>query len=72
MQLVYHPNIIKEAHYFVEDLRKHLAPLSVPIDPTSLFVDPESVPSRAYADTIKLLDRQIADFPNFDYKTYSA
>jgi hypothetical protein len=72
MQPVHHPNIMKEADYFVEDPRKHPAPLPVPIDPTFLFVDPESVPSRAYADTIKLLDRRIADFPSIDHKTHGA
>jgi hypothetical protein len=70
MQPVQHPNIMKETDYFIEDLRRQPAPLPVLMDPASLITDPESVPSKAYADTIKLLDKRIAQFPNFDHKSY--
>jgi hypothetical protein len=71
MQPAQHPNIIKETEYFVENLRRQPAPLPVLMDPTSLLTDPESVPSRAYADTIKLLDNRIAQFPNFDQRNHA-
>jgi hypothetical protein len=65
------PNITKEEVYFVEN-RKRLAILSpVVIDPASLFVEPDAVPSKAYADTFEMLERHLTDFPNINRKTTS-
>jgi hypothetical protein len=67
---IQYQNIMKEADYFVEDARRQPAPLPVLIDPASLMTDPDSVPSKAYADTINLLDKRIARFPNFDHRNH--
>jgi hypothetical protein len=68
MHQVQHPNIMKEREFFVEDPRKQSAPGPVFIDPAALFVDPEAVPSKAYADTIRMLDRRLHDFPDVDHR----
>jgi hypothetical protein len=63
------PSIMKEEERFVED-RRVLANLkSVHIDPAMLFVHPDTVPSKAYAETMKVLDTRLADFPNIDHNT---
>jgi hypothetical protein len=68
MQQVHHNNTMKEADYFVGDLRKQPAPRPIPINVASLLVDPEAVPSKAYADTIQMLEARIKHFPNLDHE----
>jgi hypothetical protein len=71
MHQVQPPDIRRERDYFVEDPRKQSAPRPILIDPTTLFVDPESVPSKAYADTIKMLEGRLHDFPDADHSNHT-
>jgi hypothetical protein len=67
---VQNPHIMKEEEYFVEDRRGRTLPKPIRIDAASLFVDPESVPSKAYTDTFEMLERGLADFPDLDSKRF--
>lgn len=50
--------------YYVED-RKHVPyPRSIAIDPASLIVDPDSVPSKIYVETFQMLEGRLAGFPH--------
>lgn len=60
------PNAMKEQDYFVHDPKKLAAPRPVAIDPAALLVEPDAVPSKAYADTFRMLERQLVDFPGVD------
>jgi hypothetical protein len=62
-------NIVKEEERFTEDRRIFANLRPVQIDPAVLFVDPDAVPSRAYAETMKKLDTRLADFPNIESNT---
>lgn len=62
------PSAMKEEEYFVEDLRDQTRLKPVAIDPGLLFIDPEAVPSMAYANTMRVLDRQLMDYPDIDQK----
>ena len=66
IQQVQNPNVMKEEDYFVEDRRNHSIPRPVAMDPASLTVHPEAVPSKAYADTFRMLEMQLDDFPKVD------
>jgi hypothetical protein len=46
-------------------------PKPVFVDAASLVVDPEAVPSKAYVDTFRMLEMQLARFPSADLKTSS-
>lgn len=61
-------HIMKEEEYFVEDLRDQTRLKPVAVDPALLFIDPEAVPSMAYANTMRVLDQQLMDYPNLDQK----
>jgi hypothetical protein len=65
---VQNPHGMKKEDYFVEDLRDRTILKPVLVDAASLFVDPEAVPSKAYTDTFKMLDRRLVDFPDLDSK----
>lgn len=65
---VQNPHVLKEEDDFVLDRRNRTIPQPVRFDPESLLVDPEAVPSKAYTDTFKLLNRRLADFPDLDSK----
>lgn len=63
MQPVENPNTMRDGDYFVEN-RKDLAILRpVSFDPAALLVEPEAVPSKAYAETIQMLESQLTQFP---------
>lgn len=38
------------------------------IDPALLVIDPAAVPSKAYSDTMNMLETRLAEFPNSDLK----
>ncbi|KAH7078327.1 hypothetical protein FB567DRAFT_132658 [Paraphoma chrysanthemicola] len=57
---------VKEEAYFVEHLRYRSIPVPVAVDPASLFVDPEDVPSKQYAETFRMLESRLEDYPCFD------
>ncbi|KAH7402442.1 hypothetical protein BKA66DRAFT_404661 [Pyrenochaeta sp. MPI-SDFR-AT-0127] len=66
IQRVENPNIMRDGDYFVEN-RKDLAILRpMSFDPASLLVEPEAVPSKAYAETIQMLESQLASFPHME------
>jgi hypothetical protein len=67
-QPVQNPNVTKEEDYFVEDRRKRAVLSPIVIDPASLFVEPDAVPSKAYTDTFNMLDNHLAGFPNINMK----
>jgi hypothetical protein len=68
VQQVQSPNIMKEEDYFVEDRRNLGILRPVAIDPASLFVEPDAVPSKAYVETFNMLERHLADFPDVDLR----
>lgn len=49
--------------YFVEPRGKYTIPQAIPIDPISLLVDPQAVPSTAYTETFQMLEQQLETFP---------
>ncbi|OAL56858.1 hypothetical protein IQ07DRAFT_495575 [Pyrenochaeta sp. DS3sAY3a] len=54
---------MKEEDYFVEH-PKGLAMLrSITIDPASLLVEPDAVPSKAYAETFQMLENRLQTYP---------
>lgn len=62
------PTTMKEEEYFVEHLRDQTRLKPVAVDPALLFIDPEAVPSIAYANTMRALDRHLMDYPDIDQK----
>ncbi|KAF2819966.1 hypothetical protein CC86DRAFT_123403 [Ophiobolus disseminans] len=64
-------NVMKEEDYFVEDRRDLGVPRPVAMDAASLVVDPEAVPSKAYAETFRMLEMQLDKFPNVDLRKAS-
>jgi hypothetical protein len=66
-QPVRNSNLMREEEFFV----KNPIPRPVFVDAASLVVDPEAVPSKAYVDTFKMLEMQLARFPNDDLKASS-
>jgi hypothetical protein len=52
--------------WFVKDPNDHLYPRSIKMDVASLLVSPESVPSRAYMETFKMLEDDVNDYPGDD------
>ncbi|EUC40844.1 hypothetical protein COCMIDRAFT_107768 [Bipolaris oryzae ATCC 44560] len=52
--------------WFVQDPNEHLYPRSIKMDVASLLVSPESVPSRAYAETFQMLEDDVNDYPGDD------
>jgi|TARA_R110002003_G_scaffold288_2_gene18311 hypothetical protein len=57
---------LKDETQFLEDCRHLAIPTPVAIDPASLFVDPDDVPSKQYAETFRMLESQLAEYPSFD------
>ncbi|KAF9699214.1 hypothetical protein EKO04_003018 [Ascochyta lentis] len=56
-------NLAKSNNFFVEDARNRSTIRPIAIDAASLFVEPESVPSRAYAETFQMLEGRLSDYP---------
>jgi hypothetical protein len=67
-QPVQSPNVTKEEDQFVEDRRKSAVLSPVAIDASSLFVEPDAVPSKAYTDTFNMLENHLVGYPNIDMK----
>ncbi|CAO2657402.1 Nn.00g035280.m01.CDS01 [Neocucurbitaria sp. VM-36] len=65
MQRVQNPNTMKDGDYFVENPKDLAIPRPIAIDPASLLVEPEAVPSKTYADTLDMLESRLSRFePN--------
>lgn len=47
----------------MEDARNRSTILPITIDAASLFVEPDSVPSKAYAETFHMLEGRLAEYP---------
>lgn len=56
-------NLVKANNACVEDARTRSSIRPITIDAASLFVEPESVPSRAYAETFQMLEGRLTDYP---------
>ncbi|KAH8728917.1 hypothetical protein GQ44DRAFT_607907 [Phaeosphaeriaceae sp. PMI808] len=68
VQQVSTPVVIKEEECFVKDPRRHTVVRPVQFDPASLLVHPEAVPSKAYSDTLRMLQGNLVHFPNLEAK----
>jgi hypothetical protein len=65
-QHVQSPDTLKEEDCFA-DAQKELANFKpIQVDTALLLVDPDAVPSKAYEETMKMLDGALADYPRFD------
>ena len=56
-------DMVKGSNFFVEDAKNRSTIRPINIDAASLFVEPESVPSRAYAETFQMLEGRLAEYP---------
>lgn len=61
-------DLVKNNDAFAEDARARSSINPIIIDAASLFVEPESVPSRAYAETFQMLEGRLADYPHIHRK----
>lgn len=59
-------NLGKSSDFFIEDARNRSSIRPITIDAASLFVEPESVPSRAYAETFQMLEGRLTDYPRLE------
>lgn len=66
-QHVENPNQLKDSDYFVKRPDYNTSMLkSFPIDGAQLQVDPDAVPSKAYDQTIQMLQKDLGNFPQVD------
>ncbi|KZM19546.1 uncharacterized protein EKO05_0004250 [Ascochyta rabiei] len=56
-------SVAKGTNFIVEDARSRSTIRPITIDAASLFVEPESVPSRVYAETFEMLEGRLTDYP---------
>lgn len=67
IQQVENPNVMKEGDYFVKRPGEDSSiPRTIPIDPATLLVDPDAVPSKTYAQTFQMLEKGLGEFPRAD------
>jgi hypothetical protein len=59
-------NVLNGDDYFVENRKDMAVSRPVAFDLASLLVDPESVPSKAYAETFQMLEDRLARFPHIN------
>jgi hypothetical protein len=59
---------LEEERSFVEVQRVASTLRPVTIDVASLIVEPETVPSKAYMETFRMLEGQLTDFPHIDLR----
>jgi hypothetical protein len=57
------PPAFKESDAFLQSARSLTISRPIAIDPASLIVEPDSVPSRAYAETFQMLETRLAGYP---------
>ena len=55
---------LKGDDFFVEDARSRSTIRPINLDAASLFVEPESVPSKAYAETFRMLEGRLSEYPH--------
>ena len=56
--------------YFVANPKELAFPRPIPIDPASLLVDPDAVPSKAYAETFRMLEGGLSRYPNLELNQF--
>lgn len=67
VQRVENPNVMKDSDYFVENPKEDaIIPKAIAIDVASLQVDAKAVPSKAYGQTLQMLESRLPGFPNVD------
>ena len=57
---------MKDVEYFVKPPDNTSIPRAPLIDPIALAVDPEAVPSKAYAQTFQMLEKGLSQYPQTD------
>ncbi|KAF3040343.1 hypothetical protein E8E12_009001 [Didymella heteroderae] len=55
--------LLKDSHLRLEDAKGRSSIRPLRFDAASLFVEPESVPSKAYAETFQMLEGRLAEYP---------
>lgn len=55
--------LTKENNLFLEDAKSQSTIRPIRIDAASLFVEPESVPSKAYMETFQMLEGRLTEYP---------
>lgn len=55
--------LAKGNDFFIEDARSRSTIQPISINAASLFVEPESVPSKAYAETFRMLEGRLTEYP---------
>ncbi|KAF2109210.1 hypothetical protein BDV96DRAFT_471639, partial [Lophiotrema nucula] len=67
LQRVENPNVMRKGASFVEKPNPDfVAPEPIPIEDGQLEVDPSAVPSKAYGETMQILEHKLTTFPNTD------
>ena len=56
-------NLFKSNDLFIEEAKIRSSIKPITINAASLFVEPEAVPSRAYAETFELLEGRLEEYP---------
>lgn len=56
-------DMVKGSNFLIEGVRSRSTIRPINIDAATLFVEPESVPSRAYAETFQMLEGRLTDYP---------
>ncbi|KAJ4384253.1 hypothetical protein N0V86_001100 [Didymella sp. IMI 355093] len=64
-------NLVQDNNNFLEDIKGLSTIRPIRVDAASLFVEPESVPSKAYVETFQMLEGRLTEYPCI-YKDASA
>lgn len=57
-------NLFKSNDLFIEEAKNRSSIKPININAACLFVEPESVPSRAYAETFRMLEGRLEEYPH--------
>ncbi|KAJ8111627.1 hypothetical protein OPT61_g5826 [Boeremia exigua] len=57
-------DMVKSDNFLLEDAKGQPTITPININPTTLFVEPESVPSRAYVETFRMLEGRLSEYPS--------
>jgi hypothetical protein len=60
------PPAFKQENTFLDSARSLIMSKPIVIDPASLVVEPDSVPSREYAETFQMLEARLVGYPHVD------
>lgn len=59
-------NLLKGHDFFIEEAKNRSTIKPIHIDASSLFVEPEAVPSKAYAETFQMLEGRLDEYPRIN------